>query len=45
MKTAANLNSATGSVLGLAELIGISHGKMRTLIGHLCAAGLMENPV
>ena len=28
-----SLNSATGSVLGLAELIGISHGKMRTLIG------------
>lgn len=26
-----SLNSATGSVLGLAELIGISHGKMRTL--------------
>ena len=24
MKTATNLNSATGSVLGLAELIGIS---------------------
>lgn len=24
-----SLNSATGSVLGLAELIGISHGKMR----------------
>ena len=36
-----SLNSATGSVLGLAELIGISHGKMRTLIGHLCAAGLI----
>ena len=43
MKTAANLNSATGSVLGLAELIGISHGKMRTLIGHLCAAGLITS--
>ena len=34
---------ATGSVLGLAELIGISHGKMRTLIGHLCAAGLITS--
>lgn len=43
MKTATNLNSATGSVLGLAELIGISHGKMRTLIGHLCAAGLITS--
>ena len=39
-----SLNSATGSVLGLAELIGISHGKMRTLIGHLCAAGLITRP-
>ena len=38
-----SLNSATGSVLGLAELIGISHGKMRTLIGHLCAAGLITS--
>ena len=34
-----SLNSATGSVLGLAELIGISHGKMRTLI----AAGLITS--
>ena len=31
MKTATNLNSATGSVLGLAELIGISHGKCALL--------------
>lgn len=36
-------NTCTGSVLGLAELIGISHGKMRTLIGHLCAAGLITS--
>ena len=36
-------NVCTGSVLGLAELLGISHGKMRTLIGHLCAAGLITS--
>lgn len=36
-------NVCTDSVLGLAELIGISHGKMRTLIGHLCAAGLITS--
>ena len=36
-------NTCAGSVLGLAELIGISHGKMRTLIGHLCAAGLITS--
>ena len=36
-------NGCTGSVLGLAELLGISHGKMRTLIGHLCAAGLITS--
>lgn len=36
-------NVCTGSVLGLAELIGISHGKMRTLIGHLRAAGLITS--
>ena len=34
-----SLNSATGSVLGLAELIGIRS----TLIGHLCAAGLITS--
>lgn len=43
MNTAANLNNATGSVLGLAELLGISHGKMRTLIANLCAAGLITS--
>lgn len=43
MNTTANINSATGSVLGLAELLGISHGKMRTLIANLCAAGLITS--
>ena len=43
MNTTTNLNSATGSVLGLAELLGISHGKMRTLIANLCAAGLITS--
>lgn len=43
MNTAANLNSATGSVLSLAELLGISHGKMRTLIANLCASGLITS--
>lgn len=41
--TPTNLNNATGSVLGLAELLGISHGKMRTLIANLCAAGLITS--
>ena len=41
--SATNLNSATGSVLGLAELLGISHGKMRTLIANLCAAELITS--
>lgn len=43
MSTTPNLNSATDSVLGLAELLGISHGKMRTLIANLCAAGLITS--
>lgn len=38
-----NPTSCTSSVLGLADLLGISHGKMRTLIGNLCDAGLITS--
>lgn len=43
MNTPSNLNSATSSVLGLADLLGTSHGKMRALIGNLCDAGLITS--
>lgn len=42
MKTAANPNSAIGSVMGLAELLGTSRGKMRGLIAALVDEGLIE---
>lgn len=38
-----NPASCTGSVLGLARLFGTSHRKMRTLVGSLCAAGLITS--
>lgn len=43
MNTTANINGATGSVLGLAKLLGISHRKMRTLVGNLTTAGLITS--
>lgn len=41
--TATNLTNATGSVLGLAKLLGISHRKIRTLLANLTAAGLITS--
>lgn len=43
MNTTANINGATGSVLGLAKLLGISHRKIRTLLANLTAAGLITS--
>ncbi|WP_148467845.1 hypothetical protein [Alistipes sp.] len=36
-------NSAPSSVLGLANLFGTTHRKMRSLIGILISAGLIES--
>lgn len=38
-----NPAGCTGSILGLANLFGTSHRKMRTLVGSLCAAGLITS--
>lgn len=40
--TTPNLSTATGSVLGLTRLLGISRGKMRGLLAALVDEGLIE---